>query len=531
MEARNKSLAKAIHIAKVAFVHTIGRMQAVQKSPDEAYRRLFADVRQASLFVDGKVFADLVPRRSMTMMSNKYEQARKKADFDLREFINDNFYEIAPKKPPDIAESDSETTPREYVRELWPYLEWHNRRDRGSLIALPHPYIIPGGRFNEQFYWDSYFIMLGLAADGHWDKIYAMMRNYAYMMSKFKIIPTANRTYFVSRSQPPFLALMVRLLAEEYGKNAYVEFLPTLLAEYHFWMRGTKRAVAEGYSRRVVSMPADGAILNRYFDSKSTPRPDVGGADLLTAAHANRDEKELFTNIRAGAESGWDFSSRWFGDSATIGSIITIELIPVDLNSLLYVLEMTIARAYRYIKLQRVAKRFQDVAEQRAQAIRRYCWNAEEGWFYDYNFQKQTQSPEATLAAVFPLYANLATAEQAAQVAIRLERDFLKPGGLVTTLKHTGQQWDFPNGWAPLQWVAIQALRNYDYDELATKIREAWLNANEVLFATQHKLVEKYDVLHLGVIGEGGEYDPQEGFGWTNGVYAALKDEQRLESA
>lgn len=530
MKSEKKSLSKVTGIAKAAFIKTVDRVKPVKKSPDEAYQGLFADVRDSAMFVDGKIFADLVPKKSPTLTSKKYAKAKKKVDFDLKAFIDDHFYEFTSRSITHDLVGVENMTAREYVRELWPHLERRNYTDKGSLIALPHPYIVPGGRFNEQFYWDTYFVMLGLAADGHWDDIYGMMRNYAYMMSKLKLIPTANRTYFVSRSQPPFLAFMVHLLSEEYGKNVYAEFLPVLLAEYRFWMRGTKKALVDGAYKRLVYMPGDDTFLNRYFDNKPTPRPDVGGEDTQTASLTDRDSEKLFTDIRAGAESGWDFSSRWFEDGLSMHSIVTTDIVPVDLNSLLFTLENTIAEAYDYIKLPKVSKRFRIIAERRATAVNRYLWNEEEGYYYDYNFNKSKQSSELTLAGVFPLYCKLADDERAEKVAKRIEGDFLKPGGLVTTLKNTGQQWDSPNGWAPLQWATIQGLRNYGYDDLAKKIRDSWLGSNEKVFGKYHKMVEKYDVVNPGVIGGGGEYAPQEGFGWTNGVYAVLKDEQLSEN-
>ena len=130
-----------------------------------------------------------------------------------------------------------------------------------------------------------------------------------------------------------------------------------------------------------------------------------------------------------------------------------------------------------------------------------------------------------TLAGVFPLYAKTATSKQAASVAKILEEKFLKSGGLVTTLEDTGQQWDSPNGWAPLQWIAIEGLRNYGYHQLANEIKKRWVNVTVDIFKETGKLVEKYDVANAGK-GGGGEYPLQDGFGWTNGVLAALLNEK-----
>jgi alpha,alpha-trehalase len=166
-------------------------------------------------------------------------------------------------------------TVSDHIAALWRHLERRNRRDRGSLIALPYAYIVPGGRFNEQFYWDSYFIMLGLAAENRWDMIEGMVKNYTYLMRKFGFIPTANRTYLLSRSQPPFFSHMVRLLVRHKGKLVLVEYLPYLLTEYRFWMKGrTKLAKQEHRAfARVVQMK-NGELLNRYYDNKMTPRPE-----------------------------------------------------------------------------------------------------------------------------------------------------------------------------------------------------------------------------------------------------------------
>lgn len=523
-----KIVSKSTDKFKTAVVHTAGALTPVSKSPDEAMRELFDAVQSEYVYPDSKTFVDLIPRGRVTALVREYNLARQSPQFDIHAFVEEHFYEF---RPPIAStyEPDEATTAREHVRNLWPVLTRRNRKNRGSLIALPYEYVVPGGRFVEQFYWDTYFIMLGLAADNQWTLIHGMMRNYTYMLRKFGMIPTANRTYFLSRSQPPFFALMVKLLARQRGRTrTYAEFLPSMLAEYRFWMKG-RRMVSEhseyvAYARVVCT--ANGEILNRYYDNKQTPRPESSREDLETAelAHGKKSD-QVFLDLRAGAESGWDFSSRWFQRERDIQSIHTTDILPVDLNCLLYQLESTIAEAYTLIKQPLLAKRFRTAAERRAALIRRYFWDPKEAFFIDYDFRKKHTTNRPTLAGVFPLYAKIATAEQAAAVAQRIEQDFLKKGGLVTTLADNGQQWDSPNGWAPLQWIAVQGLREYGYHGLANTIRDRWLEANETVFAAERKMVEKYDVVAAGQ-GGGGEYPLQDGFGWTNGVYAALKDEQ-----
>lgn len=513
---------------KTALVKTTGQLLAVSKSPDEQLGDFFALVQSRRVYDDGKTFVDLIPRKRSRQIIKEYNLLKKSPDFNLHEFVARHFYEFAPHKKNESKMSPA-THPREHVRNLWAQLERRNRKDRGSLIAVPHKYIVPGGRFSEQFYWDTYFIMLGLAADEHWDLIDGMVRNYAYMLRKFGCIPTANRTYFLSRSQPPFFSHMVRLLGTHRGsKRTLIEYLPSMLSEYRFWMKGARQlrdSVSAPARNRVVCMP-DGTILNRYYDNKTTPRPESQLEDIETANRTKTANKQkVFLDLRAAAESGWDFSSRWFKNPDNIESIYTTDIVPVDLNCLLYELERTIGDAYSIMKQSILAKKFYRSAERRAEAIRKYCWDDSERFFGDYDFRSGEVTGSLTLAAAFPLYAGIATPEQARMVAERLEKDFLKVGGFSTTRVNNGQQWDAPNGWAPLQWVVIEGLRKYGYYDLANEAKRRWLHSVEYVFSTKHKMIEKYDVENESRVGGGGEYPLQDGFGWTNGVYAALYDE------
>ncbi len=517
---------------KTGIALSAGALIRAGKSPDEAFGELFHEVQQRNILGDGKTFVDLVPRRRAQAIRQEYLLARQDPDFDLREFINRHFYEFAPHKQRPEFVVDPNRSIDEHISLLWDELKRRNRKTRGSLLALPYEYIVPGGRFGEQFYWDSYFIMLGLVADNRWDLVEGMMKNYAFMLSKYGYIPTANRTYFLSRSQPPFFALMVDLLSRKKGRvRTYLEYLPHMLTEYRFWMRGTgKLAKTEHRSyARLVELD-DGSRVNRYYDNKTTPRPESLREDVETAdGSTGRVPSKLYLHLRSGAESGWDFSSRWFRDPHDIRTIYTTDIVPVDLNSLLYILESRIADSYEMMKNRLLAKKFRRLAERRREAINKYCWHEAEQTYVDYNFHSREQSVHITLAMVFPLYAGVASQSQADRVAKRLQRDFLKPGGLVTTLIESGQQWDAPNGWAPLQWVAIVGLRRYGFDELADEIKRRWIATTQKVYQAEHKLIEKYDVVGDSGIGGGGEYPLQDGFGWSNGVYRALINDADLE--
>jgi alpha,alpha-trehalase len=516
--------------AKSAYVASTGALRVTHKSPDLALGPLFQDVQAAQVFSDGKTFVDLVPKKRARAIAREYAVEKRDPNFNLSEFVNRHFYEFSPYDK--TYKSDASVDVQAHIHNLWTVLERRNRRDRGSLIALPQKYVVPGGRFSEQFYWDSYFIMLGLAADKRWDMIEHMMDNYGYMIRKYGYIPTANRTYFLSRSQPPFFALMVQLLSQKHGKlQTYSTYLPYMLSEYKFWMKGS-RLVSEkkpAYAR-LVHMP-DGSLLNRYYDNRSTPRPESAREDIETASRATsggkrdahqEEPEKLYLDLRAGAESGWDFSSRWFRESGNIASIHTTDIIPIDLNSLLYTLEQTIAESYRILKQPLLARKFEGFAAARKVAILKYCWDEAKQIFCDYDFVAERSTNRVTLAASFALFAGIATESQAKETAKWLKSAFLKRGGLQTTLDDNGQQWDSPNGWAPLQWVSIQGLRRYKYNDLADTIKHRWVSTCLSVYKKHHKLVEKYDVVGTDGLGGGGEYPLQDGFGWTNGVLLAL---------
>lgn len=512
---------------KSALVNTAGALMLTKASPDEVLGELFDIVQQRKVYADGKTFIDLIPKKRLKQIRKEYLVKREDPNFNLEEFVSQHFYEFKHDLP--TYTSNKKHSPSQHIKELWPVLERKNRRDRGSLIAIPYPYIVPGGRFVEQYYWDSYFTMLGLAADGEWGHVENMIKNFTYMIRKFGFIPTANRTYYLSRSQPPFFSHMVRLVARHRNRTlTLLEYLPYILGEHRYWMRG-RRTVEKldeaAAMRHVVRMP-DGTLMNRYFDDKKTPRPESMHEDKETAGKSEAEASEkLFLDLRAAAESGWDFSSRWFKDPSDIGTIHTTDIVPVDLNCLLYHMEMTVAETYQLMFQPLLARNYRRSAEKRVAAISKYMWDEKEQFFVDYDFKTGKTTGRITLAGVFPLFVKIATPDQAKAVASRIEKDFLKKGGLVTTLYDTGQQWDAPNGWAPLHWVVITGLREYGYNALADKIKKRWLKTCDELYKHETKMVEKYNVVEPDKRGGGGEYVLQDGFGWTNGVYAALTKE------
>jgi alpha,alpha-trehalase len=347
-----------------------------------------------------------------------------------------------------------------------------------------------------------------------------MVKNFAYLIDRYGHVPNGNRTYYLSRSQPPFFAAMVNLLAAADGESVYVTYLPQLAQEYEFWLDGAATLGRGQAHRRVVRLD-DGSVLNRYWDDRSTPREESYGEDVETARQTDRASADVYRNLRAAAESGWDFSSRWLADGRTLASIRTVEIVPVDLNSLLYSLEQTLARAYRVAGRESEARRVSAQAWHRRAAMHRYQWNPAAGVFGDFIWSKRRLSDQVTAATLYPLFFGVATPEQADGIAAKARAELLQPDGLATTTITTGQQWDAPNGWAPLQWIAIQGLGNYGHAELAHAIAQRWIRENLAVYRTTGRLVEKYDVSG-DEAARGGEYPLQDGFGWTNGVLRKL---------
>ncbi|HEX4628056.1 MAG TPA: alpha,alpha-trehalase TreF [Gemmatimonadales bacterium] len=492
---------------------------------------LFQDVQLSGIFADSKTFVDARPLFAPAEIAARYAVARRSAPFDLQAFVTQHVE--LPRPVETAVRTDTSQTMEQHIRALWPILtrQPDPANARSSLIPLPHAYVVPGGRFREVYYWDSYFTMLGLVESGRTDLVRSMLGNFAYLIQTIGHIPNGNRTYYLGRSQPPFFAAMVGLYARATDTAQAMAYLDALEAEHAFWMDGAERlAPGEAY-RRVVGLP-DGSVLNRYWDDRPEPRPESYREDYqLGQTLAAGQRAAFYRSVRATAESGWDFSSRWMRDPRDVRTLETTELVPVDLNSLLYHTEQTIAalRAFRGGPGDAaVAQQFAKAAERRRRALLAATYDSTTGFFYDVRWrtgERVTDRP--TLAAASPLFFGLATAAQGRMVAARLERDFLKSGGFVTSLVASGQQWDAPNGWPPLEWLAIEGVRRAGRADLADTARARWLALNRRTYRTTGKMTEKYDVVDPERRAGGGEYPTQDGFGWSNGVALALAAQER----
>lgn len=496
----------------------------VKGTPQELYGPLFVAVQQQRLFADSKAFADAVAVEPTQKIMAAYQRESKTDDFDLKSFVTRYFrFETAPVSAYQSGGEDICT----HIRKLWPVLtrQPQDVASGSSLLPLKYPYVVPGGRFREIYYWDSYFTMLGLRNSGETKLMRSMVQNFADLIERYGHVPNGNRSYYLSRSQPPFFSLMVDLLAQQEGNQVYVEFLSALQKEYAFWMDGEGQ-VWQGHSyRRIVRMD-DGSLLNRYYADSAMPRDESWREDIATAEHfaqrADRQPAELFRNLRAAAESGWDFSSRWLEDPQDLSTIRTVDIVPVDLNSLLYHLEQVLAQANDEADNNQEAELFRGRAAARKQAINDYLWNDGLGVYTDYINTEKRISDDFSAAGFYPLFFTLASEVQAERMADAAKKQLLKAGGLVTTNVQTGQQWDDPNVWAPLQWIAVKGLENYNNNLLALEIARNWTTTVAENYRQTGALKEKYHAYQAGENAGGGEYPNQDGFGWTNGVLLAM---------
>ncbi len=534
-------------------VHEVERSNRAAQAPEpdrltpaDRYLELFTAVQRTGVFDDSKTFVDCAPRSHPRAILKAYRAENQKPGFDLTAFVHRNFRVIQPSASD--YHSPEGTSLRQHIDALWPVLTRHpqSHPPHASLLQLPHAYVVPGGRFGEMYYWDSYFTMIGLACSGKADMLRDMLDNFAYLIDTFGHVPNGNRTYYLSRSQPPLFAAMVDLAERQCGIDP-CDYLSQLHQEHAYWMQGTDDLGPGKAYRRVVRL-SDGKLLNRYWDDRDSPREESWLEDVSTAKCSERDPAIVYRDIRAACESGWDFSSRWLRESheaapsaspdaspgraktaPSLATICTTEIAPVDLNAFIYQLEVKISEVARKAGETDLAERYQRFAAMRQTAMRETMWDEEQGAFFDLDWRAERRRRALTGATAAPLFAGLCDQHMADALAATIKARLLAPGGVSTTICRSDQQWDRPNGWAPVQWMAVQGLKRHGHDDLARTIAYRWLDTVAALYEREGKLVEKYAIRDVPQDkthgGGGGEYPLQDGFGWTNGVTCALLGE------
>ncbi|NTU46511.1 trehalase [Candidatus Roizmanbacteria bacterium] len=478
---------------------------------------LFEETQLAQVLGDGITFVDAVPNRDPELILARYLAEKDQVNFNHLSFITEEFTLPNQIYPPILIAKETPLSMYEYISKLWHHLYRKQTTPvakHDTFIPLPHSYIVPGGRFRSIYYWDSYFTALGLVRDGLTGIVIEMCDNFVHLLEEIGYIPNGNRVYLASRSQPPFFALMVQLLADYGHKDLIPQYLPYIEKEYEYWM-------SKEFGHAVTG---NGATLNRYYDQLDTPRPESHKEDVELAKGLSSEERPAFyRHIRSAAESGWDFSSRWCKIPGDLRTIYATDILPVDLNCLIAMMEERMGRWFSLVGQSEKSAFYTKKAASRKESILRIFWSAEQNFFMDYDLSAKKHTPCFSLAATLPLFAGIATPDQARIIAEKLNQDFLKRGGLVTTLNTTKEQWDSPNGWAPLQYFAYIGLKNYGFAELADEIARRFTQTCLDLYKETGTIFEKYNVVDELQIADGGEYSVQTGFGWTNGVLMALR--------
>ncbi|MCK4540065.1 hypothetical protein KAU09_02845 [Candidatus Parcubacteria bacterium] len=380
----------------------------------------------------------------------------------------------------------------DYIENNRKELTFHLPKDEGIHLGLPNPFIAPSsseGIFkNDQFYWDSYFIILELTESGKVDLAKGMVDNFAYLCKRFGIMPSRNRYYNLGVSQPPFFTSMI---FEVFNKTKDKKWLQEMakVAEYelkNYWMDSKK--IHKAYKE-----------LSRYCNHWRTH---------LTAEH----------------ESGWDMTSR-FNERC-------LDFLPIDLNCLLFKYESDLSIIYNALKDKSKKKYYFDKAEKRKETINKLMWNEKEGFFFDYDYQNKEQSKFYSLAGFYPLWAKLATKKQAKKIKDKLSI-FEYRGGLANTQKEklskTFKQWDYPNGWPNQQWIVIRGLLDYEFKKDAHRLAKKWLEMNKKVFEKTKTFWEKYNVVTVDR-GKDGRYPTQKGFGWTDAIFIKLINELQTKT-
>ncbi|KAJ8655863.1 hypothetical protein O0I10_008527 [Lichtheimia ornata] len=516
---------------------------------------LLKTVQLAKLYPDSKTFVDKPTSKPLDQVIEAFEAMGDNPSTDsIRNFVDANFLEEGTELQPvnlsvkadlPLLDKIDDLTYRGWASQIHQY--WSNLTFKfdlnqlcdgcvSSILPVKRPFVVPGGRFREFYYWDSYFVIRGLLVSELHNEAKDMLLNFLDFVEEYGFIPNGARIYYLNRSQPPFLVEMIKAYYEATHDDDFIkQALPTLDKEYSFWMANK-------------SIDVNGHTLNQYRVLNSSPRPESYLEDYTTAQNVT-DKARLYGNLATGAESGWDYTSRWFrykdsqdGDYL-LKSLNNDHIVPVDLNALMWNMEATLSEWHTSSRKKKYYKR---QAAKRIEAMKEVLWDEEDVSFYDYNITSNGLNREFTPATLYPFWLGAhhrLSKEQMGQVLAQTQH-WLEayPGILTTSVYNTSQQWDFPNGWPPLQYIALRAMRNvYDVTKDSSIVDMIHALADRYLasaFCSWYEtggfvpgilqqmpnqtdvghMFEKFEVTVIGDAGGGGEYTVQAGFGWTNGV-------------
>ncbi|KAI6192147.1 Trehalase [Aphelenchoides bicaudatus] len=545
--------------------HVCNRQIVGERAGIYCHGRILESVMALKLYNDSKTFVDKPLLFTADVVLKNFEKIfptdENITKVELQKFIDEHFglegkeletcdltdWTQTPPKLSLIADPQLKQFAMD-LNQIWKQLcrqinkTFENETELHSLIYVPKKFIVPGGRFREYYYWDSFWIIKGLLASGMHDTAKSMLTNLVYLVNKWGFVPNGGRIYYLARSQPPFLILMFYEYLEATGDTGFVlDQLPHLEREFMFWD-----------NRRRVEVEINSAQHNmyQYRAESKVPRPESYREDVELVKNFNQTEREIaWRNLASAAESGNDFSSRWLRDKnlTDLSSIDTISIVPVDLNALmcrnleilahLFSLKQDDANEFVYRQRHQKFK----------QSFQKVFWNEREGAWFDYDLKTKRHRVNFYPQNFIPIFGNCYDTLDRQKVEKVYKRmanftvdscdngPFACPNGIPSSQIKTGLQWDGANSWPPLEYMVIEGLRRTESPQLqeyAYEIASKWVQTNYVMFKTHGVMFEKYSASELNK-GSGGEYETPVGFGWTNGVILELLTTygQRLKSS
>ncbi|XP_045507571.1 trehalase-like isoform X4 [Colias croceus] len=514
---------------------------------------LLDTVQMAGLYNDSKTFVDMKIKLSPNITMEHFHQMMNRTGSrptkaDILEFVNQNFdpegSEFEDWRPTDWKDNpaflDRIKDPLLHqwasdLNKLWLELgrkmkdDVKLNQDLYSIIYVDNPFIVPGGRFREFYYWDSYWIIKGLLLSEMRSTAKGMVSNFLDVVDRIGFIPNGGRIYYKMRSQPPLLIPMVKLIYDDSSDLEYLRMhIHTLDREFDYWV--TNHTVEFKHEGQTVK-------LWRYTDQSQGPRPESYKEDIDCAKHFDTEDKkeELYAELKAAAESGWDFSSRWFilngTNKGNLTNLKTRSIIPVDLNAIMCWNAQLMSEFHALLGNTDKAGYYRNVHAEMLDAIEKVLWHEDVGVWLDFSLESGRRRDYFYPSNIAPLWTGCydkARKEYYVNRVInyldKVKVDIFE-GGIPTTFEHSGEQWDYPNAWPPLQYIFVVGLDSTGLPEakrLANEIATKWVRSNFEVWKQKTAMLEKYDATIFGGYGGGGEYVLQTGFGWTNGVVMAL---------
>ncbi|XP_076275764.1 trehalase-like isoform X1 [Rhynchophorus ferrugineus] len=510
---------------------------------------LLDTIQLSGIYSDSKTFVDMSMiysvNETLKNFSNLMNQTNNEpTQDDLMQFISTNFvsanetvswtpsdYNPNPSFLNKITDDEVRTFAQNLVA-IWPTLgrkvsdDVINDPTKHSIIPIPNGFIIPGGRFRESYYWDSYWIIRGLLISGMSETAKGMLENFVYLINQYGFIPNGARVYYLNRSQPPLFTLMVSMYIEYTNDtNILTSIVPYIEQELSWWLEN-----------RTITVKKHGREyrLAHYQSLSNTPRSESYKEDYTTCSYYtdSNDQQICYQSLKSGAETGWDFSSRWFfddqgGTSTNLTHIRTQRVVPVDLNSFLYKAFQSLSDFYRYLGDKRKENQWASLSNDWLQSIEEVLYNQEDGIWYDYDSILEKPRKYFFPSNFAPLWADAYNQRHKNIYGKRAAQYFTNVnitqylGGIPTSLDQSGEQWDFSNAWPPLQELVVLGLMKSENEEalqIAHLFGSRWISANIKGYNDSQIMYEKYDAVIPGAFGGGGEYTVQAGFGWTNGV-------------